>query len=417
MKNIKNALQRPVLAVIAFGFVLAAATPALLGTVFAAGQAQERAIKMSTAVSGATGATYQVSFKPATTITSPDVVLEFCSDTPLIGANCAYNVGAGTNTVPIFTGATSDNGTAAVVGGISSVVKVTGGSNMTAGTTYTYTLSGVANPSVVSSFYARIYVYTTGGSSAYSAPATTGSAPTTGSYVDYGGVALSTVRTINITARVMESLSMCVSKDDLSNGNFPVTTTPVASCGVSAAPDIEIGHGTPTKTIDNSAVDMTPAYFQLSTNALNGAVVRMKATKSCAEGGITTDPTGTDCSKIPGINGLTTAATPTLMTAGTAAFGLYVNASQLTSGVATSTGTMTPNAGYNDSTDPVTTKHFAMGTDAVGGVTSTYGSAIASCSGAVNAVVSQLYFAATASLTTPAGVYTGGESLIATGTF
>jgi hypothetical protein len=416
MKKLKKALQRPLAALAAFALVVGTLAPLLVSQfAAAAGQVQERAIKLSTAVAGATGVSYSVTFKPATTIASPDVILEFCADTPLLGANCTYNNGAGTNTVPIFTGSTSDNGTAAVVGGVPSIVKVTGGSNMTAGTAYTFTLSGVTNPSVTASFYARIYVYTTGGSSAYTAPASSGSAPTTGSYTDYGGVAMATVRTINITARVMESLSMCVSKDDLSNGNFPVSTA-VASCAVSAAPDIEIGHGTPTKIIDNSAVDMTPAYFQLSTNAINGAVIRMKATKTCPEGGITTDVTGADCSRIPGINGSATAATPVAMTQGTAAFGLYVNPSQLTSGAATSTGTINPDSGYNDTTDPTVAKHFAMGTDA-SGVTSTYGDTIATCGGAVNQVVSQLYFAATASLTTPAGIYTGGESLIATGTF
>jgi hypothetical protein len=50
-------------------------------------------------------------------------------------------------------------------------------------------------------------------------------------------------------------------------------------------------------------------------------------------------------------------------------------------------------------------------------VTDTYGSQVFSTSGAVHTEDNLLTFAATAGDTTPAGIYTGGESLIATGTF
>jgi hypothetical protein len=50
-------------------------------------------------------------------------------------------------------------------------------------------------------------------------------------------------------------------------------------------------------------------------------------------------------------------------------------------------------------------------------VTSTYGDQIFSETAAVNNEANRLTFAATAGNTTPAGVYTVGEQLIATGTF
>jgi hypothetical protein len=59
-----------------------------------------------------------------------------------------------------------------------------------------------------------------------------------------------------------------------------------------------------------------------------------------------------------------------------------------------------------------------MDTSTVGdNVTTTYGDTIMSCAGPVSQVNNHLVFAATASLTTQAGIYTGNEVLIATGTF
>jgi hypothetical protein len=53
-----------------------------------------------------------------------------------------------------------------------------------------------------------------------------------------------------------------------------------------------------------------------------------------------------------------------------------------------------------------------------GAVTSTYGATIANTNGAPTANVNrQMTFSAQAGVTTPAGVYSANESLIATGTF
>ena len=442
MKHIKELLRRPFYGIASIALVIGVAAPVLIhGFALADGQIQNRSIEMSSAVPGKTGVTYKVSFDLATAMTNPDVVVEFCSDTPLIAAACNFSTTANSNTVPILTGAASSAGTFASLGSgnVARVSNVTG--TFAAGGTVTFDLTNVTNPAQdpsvptkkYTSFYARIYVYPSGAAATdYTAPAASGSAPNvdtngdTVKYTDYGGIAMSTVNTINITARVMESLSMCTSKNDLSNGNY----TDFSGAGVVAAngcgdttnalpPNIEIGHGSPTKVITADQIDMTPAYFQLSTNATHGAIVRMRATNSCAQGGITTDPTGADCSAIPAIN--SGATTPSLMTAGTASFGLFVSNSQLTKDVSGSTGTITPDTAYNDTTTSPTHTYsngwFAMSTDPSTGVTSTYGSPIAACTGPVNQVNTQLVFAATASLTTPAGIYTGGESLIATGTF
>jgi hypothetical protein len=161
--------------------------------------------------------------------------------------------------------------------------------------------------------------------------------------------------------------------------------------------------------------------MQLSTNATSGAIVRMKATNTCAVAGLTTSPPAGTCN-IPGIDGSTDGSTPKILTAGTAAFGLFVSDSRTTTGIASSTGTIAADANYNDGTHenegtPSTIYYGMDNRNSTEGVRSTYGDPIASSTGPVSRINNNLVFAATPSLTTPAGIYTGNEILIATGTF
>ncbi len=88
-----------------------------------------------------------------------------------------------------------------------------------------------------------------------------------------------------------------------------------AATGLSA-PALVIGHGSPS-VITAAAVDQTPAYAQTTTNANGGVVVRMKATNTCANGGLSASG-GATCN-IPGIGNSATA-----LAAGTADFGMCV---------------------------------------------------------------------------------------------
>lgn len=402
MNKIKTVLRKPILLATA---LLVAGGIWLPSFASAFGQISSRSIELSSSTADASNVTYNVGFTESGAGVAKGITVDFCAESPLYQSTCTLPAGFSATGATLSTQTGTSGWTLSNAG--TGHFQISGATANSAAA-MSFEVTGIHNPTATGSFYARIYVYA--GTPDYTSTANAGTV------LDFGGIAMSTTRNITITARVMETLSMCVSRDDLSNGNFPVSTA-AADCASSNPPDIEIGHGTTTKVIDNTAVDMTPAYFQLSTNAINGAVVRMKATNTCPSGGITTDPTGADCSKIPGVNGINTAASlVALAPNGPAGFGLYVNASQLTNGSATSAGVITPSPSYNDGSDPTVAKKFAMDTSTTG-VTSTYGGEIASTSGAVNAVVSQLYFGATASLTTPAGIYTGGENLIATGTF
>jgi hypothetical protein len=410
-----KSLRRPTTALMALALVVGSVIPVLQQGQANAAQFSDRSIKLSDSTpSATTGLQYALTFTPAAN--AQEVIVDFCGDTPLIGATCAFSAA----TVPTISSPTVDVGSVATVGSGSPVhtVLVTG-LTLTAATPVTITFTGgFTNPSTAAgtSFYARVLTYATGNGSGYSPANSTGGATTTGTYVDYGGIAMSTVRQISITARVMETLTFCVSGVNI-DGTGGAS---VDECAESTAPALEIGQGTP-KVLDAGSVDAATAYMQLSTNATSGAIVRMKATNTCAVAGLTTAPPAGTCS-IPGIDGGTDGSTPKVLTAGTAAFGLFVSDSRTTTGIASSVGTITADANYNDSTHenegtPSTIYYGMDNRNSTEGVRSTYGDPIAASAGPVSRINNNLVFAATPSLTTPAGIYTGNEILIATGTF
>jgi hypothetical protein len=227
-------------------------------------------------------------------------------------------------------------------------------------------------------------------------------------------------------------------------------------CTLATAPAVTLGtaHGT-TIIIDNLNVYTGTDFTQLDTNATHGAVINMSnsnTTCSSAGGGLSAD-NGTTCA-IPAVGA--GAGTPSGITAGTAAFGLFVANSVITD--PTGTGTVTPSGAYfspshcgpTSASPPICPNtggagNFFYGMDTTtspalyanagnaygpanpptgsnstgytGNVTSTLGSTIASTPSPVYKVDNGLTFAATSSLVTPAGIYTANMNLVATGTF
>ncbi len=361
MKIIFHRLARGIYIAAAIAVGAVALVPALEGTVFANGQVTTRSIEMSDSSPGTTSVTYKVTFTPATTITNPDVIIDFCSNSPIIGDSCTAT--AGTDVPNMSSASAGGSWTLSTIGSNRGVKLTTSTVTFTNGTPVTITLTGVTNPSNTASFYGRILTYTTG-----TAGSATSAAP--GSYSDYGGIALSTAHSVTITAKVMETLSFCVYPDSF-------------SCGTS--PDFTIGHTVGgTTIIDSSAVDTSLTDFSLSTNASGGATVRLKGD---------TLKFGTNSIPAAGASAIT-------FTAGTADFGVRVS----TAGSCTATSPYDGGSGTQ----------YAFNTT---NTTSTYGDGICSTAGAVSSSVSKLTWAATAANTTPAGVYTSTEELIATGTF
>jgi hypothetical protein len=347
---------------------------------------------ITTGVGSGTNVSYTISFGLSnsagyTSGNMKSYIVDFCSDSPIISDTCTAPTGLDLSTAT----ATGGNTAGWTITTTASQIKASDATGIVSGSTVTLEMSGITNPSTLGPFYARIYTY------ADNTFGSTGTAYTNpqniGSDVDYGGIALTTVNTVSVSAKVQEEITFCVSGAAFT-GN---------ACAGMTTPNLTIGHGSPTLILDASAVDTANAFTQTSTNAQSGAVVRMRDNNGC--GGLSDDG-GATCAIPPSNAGFTSANTGA--TTGNAAYGLNVASS--TGGI----GTMAASAPYN------TAGQYNMAFTGAGtGVTSTYGSEIANSSGtgSVSNVDNQLTFAATASNTTPAGIYTATMVLIATGTF
>jgi hypothetical protein len=401
ISQVKRFISAAIVGVLSLG--VAAAPVLLSGTAFAS-LVTSRAIEMSSATASATNTTYHVSFNTISTA-SPSIqaiIVDFCDNSPLLAdttctapggfsvssptvANQSSTAGCNISTFTVTTGTAASANTLEL--SAASAINVT-----TTPCAVSFDITTVTNPNSANhSFYARIYTYDTKAhADSYVAGGSTG-------VVDSGGVALSTAALIQVTATVQETMTFCVT----------VSTITGTCGGALAAPSITLGHGSPV-VLTPSTVDIAAVNTQISTNANGGWIVRMKSSNSCSSssnnGGLSSTG-GTTCS-IAG-NG-SSAAT---LTAGAGKWGMCVAPGANT----------TVDTTYNDAVNNCpgsynATSLFGMDGNNATGTASTYGDQI--MSGApVSDEGNTLEFVATAANTTPAGVYTANESLIATGTF
>ena len=400
----KKALHRLFCAMLV-AFLLAVTIPFANMMNTSAAQLSSRSIQMSDSSRSGAGLTStpgtgtNVSYNVQFTSSSANiayVIIDFCDASPIIADSCTTP----TNFSATGASASSTSFTVANTTGTTGGFFKANISGYAAGSN-NITISGITNPSSVGTFYARILLFTNANIGTYT------SAASPGTYADYGGIALSTTYAITITAKVQETLSFCVTS---AAHNTWTTTNDCSDPNVASnQPALTIGHGSPNIILDSSAVDTGFVYTQLSTNAINGAIISLRGGNSC--GGLSNDG-GTNC-PIPGIGSGSAAQ----MTAGTANFGLFVgNSVQGPNGVGSLTADINYNNGVNTNTGSPSTLGFGMDNNYVPN-TSTYGDTIATSAGPVYRANITNVFGATAALTTPAGIYTNNYSMIATGTF
>lgn len=386
----RKAISRAGSLAAAVAVVLGALVPLLTPLVDAASQVQSRSIQMSDATPSHPNTEYTVTFTPQTA-GADSFVIDFCSNSSIIGGACTGSDIDAKNSIAMSSGPTGwtvDTAATFLTSRTNAIaVKDASGSTLPTGSPITLVFTGITNPSATGTFWARIYTFSTNTYGTYADPTTLGT------YLDYGGFALSTTALINITATVMETLTFCTS-------GYNSGTPPTDGCAATTAPNLVLGQGTP-QVLSTTTPSTDNAYFQISTNALHGAIVNMKSHNLAGSGctGLSRDG-GTSCD-IPGQG----ASASDFTTDNQAEFGLTVAA-----GVPSSlgTGAVAPVAPYN------TAGQYAMNPAVIG----TYGDTIANTAGAACSNVNTLMtFAAQASVTTPAGVYSVDESLIATGTF
>lgn len=383
MSNVQQIIKRNAYAFAAGLFLLAAAVPSIvLPRLASAAQVQSRSIQLSTAAPSQS-AIYNIKFNVASNYTMRGIIVDFCdgpAGSPIIGSsNCTLpggNMVVGT-TIDSMTANSVDvaSGWSAATLNSGRTLSLTNatGTAVTSGHTIDIAVGGFTNTSATGTFYARILTYNTDSISGYTETNTL-------TYQDSGGVALSINPNIGVTATVQETLMFCVRGDE-----------PTSQCGGGSpqAPNVVLGTGNP-RVLSTNTVDTAPVYFQLSTNAASGAIVRLKG-----------DTLKSGSNSIPAIGAVSSA----LGSPGNEGFGFRVGDP---APLGTAEGAVAAVAPYENGSQ------WAFDSAET---TSTYGDIIASSTGPVYDINKLIEVAARAKGSTPAGVYTTSLSVVAVGTY
>lgn len=365
--------------VVAAGLIVATIFAGVVPALVSAAQLTERSIALSSSSISATGVTYEVNFTSVGAAGA--VVVDFCSDSPVLGETCTaptgFSVTGATTPTAGFTEDVLDSNTIALVGTIAATTQIT------------IEIDDVTNPSAAGPMYARMITYDNGTNAAAYTSTNRGSG-----FVDEGGAAISIYNTIGVSGAVLETMTFCVSAGTISE-----------DCAGATTPVIELGEtvGDVTALVP-TAVSEGTIYTQISTNADTGAVVSIKS-NAAGCGGLLRAGSPAECDIQPALN--------TGIAAGEAKFG--VRTATATDTGLNAAGIFQPvtGSGYNNSTFAL---NYTVG-DATG-VTSVFGDPFLDTGDApVNNKNMELTFGVSINNNTPAGLYSADLSLIATGKF
>lgn len=224
-----------------------------------AAQLNDRSVTVSSSVAGATNVTYRYAYKVNTADEDlGSFKVEVCSNDPFPGTSCTAPAGfsgasiaAGNTTVEVG-GASQTVDTVTTSGSADNIIDVTlttAVSAVAAGTEVIITFSSaVTNPSSSNTqYFSRVYTYSDTGNA---------------TLVDDGGLAFSTAESIDVTARVQETLTFCV----YATG---------ATCGSPGDTTVDLG----VLTTSPSGTDNKGSHqAEVATNALNGYVIQYAGT-------------------------------------------------------------------------------------------------------------------------------------------
>jgi hypothetical protein len=367
--------------------------------------------------------TYRVGFDVATAHNNLEgIVVEFCSNSPIIGDPCTAPTGFNLNVgAPLaITNVTGLTGTWAIDGASDAntlILTNATGTTLSALDTVAFDLGtsaaadGITNPTVNGTFYGRIVTYD---DTANAAGYTSADPAAVGAQIDDGGIALAVTNELTISARVQEILEFCVGTTD---------ANVASNCTDISGTDIDLG------VVDSSAVGTntaSPAFALIRTNAFYGASVFYKAEQEATSGKLkiagascTDNVSELDrCFNSAIGTGTTSAPVGQAIAAGDEAFGMTLIGIDTSNGGATTN--LSRNTAYdgNGSTGGSCTAADA-GTNepcwawADAGVFDT----IAGSGSVIDYEMAQIAFAATAAPTTPTGLYTVTANFVATATY
>jgi len=346
--------------------------------------------------------TYTIGFTVATTGNIGGAVIDFCSNSPITSDSCTAPTGFNTNFASLGianrTGVTdwsidTTNSTA------SRVILTRTAASVSASTAVEFDLGttaaadGITNPTVNGTFYARILTY----AATATAQAYTSTVP--GTFVDDGGVAMAIANELTITARVQEVLQFCVGTTDSGTNS---------DCTDISGTTINLG------VVESSVVASTSdtaGRAMIRTNANSGAVIYYKAEQNTSSGKLKV--AGATCSGVSTTDQCfnSTGTTQNSIVAGTEEFGMTLT------NVDTSNGGATTNLSCDTQYDgDGTCNGVGTYTDYAWDDTGNFDT-IATSSSVLDDEMITMKFAATASPTTPTGLYTVTANFVATATF
>lgn len=346
----------------------------------------ERSIQLSSASVSATSV-YTVNFTAKQAAGA--FVVDFCNNTPLIGQSCSaptdFTAVGAASTETGFTDVTGTTNRVVVAGDIDANDEVS------------VPITGIVNPSEAGFVYARIVTFDTKANATASTPTVLGS-----NKQDEGSVTLSITPTIGVSGSVLETMTFCVSGSPITDA-CETTTTPVLALGEETAPSSGIF------ALQAGTISQKNLYTQISTNAVGGAIIRLKSTANNC-GGLLRAGAPSACDIAPAQD------SDIDPEANVAKFGVKTTTATDTPS-RTGSGVFQPVADSNYGNDAFAL-NFTSGATPSTGVTSTFGDPFLDTN---NAPVSnknmRLIFGATIADNTPAGTYSTDLSLIATGKF
>lgn len=354
---------------------------AALAPLASAGQLVEKSISLSSSSAGAEGVSYSLGFKSVKAAEA--LVVDFCSNSPLVGQSCNAPAGLDVTAVSSETLGFSDtvaidNNTLVATGAIA------------AGSEVAIKFDGLNNPTSSGTIYARLVTYDTKAHAQSYQSNSIGAGAT-----DSGSVAMAITDTITFGVQVPETINFCISEQVIAE-----------NCSGVVVPDLQLGAEAEDDSyvLSSDMVSTDQIYTQLSTNALSGAVVRLTSSAAGCGGLLrTSDPSACDILPALGED----------IQPGQAKFGVKTAASTGTG--SNPSGVLQPFNGsvYNNNS-------FALNfvSDEASGVTSVYGDPFIDTNGQpANNQNMAITFGASISDQTPAGDYSTKLNLVVTGRY
>jgi hypothetical protein len=389
--------------------------------------------------------TYTVGFDMPATGNVGAIVVEFCNDTaggPIVLQTCTAPTGLNVNT---GTAIANQNG----ISGFTKIASVVPAANrfgiengtpqsITSNTTDTTTvdgrtypasdvkfdITGITNPTVLGTFYARIIVYDDNADLPSTSWVSTSTNTTNGigTRVHDGGTALSVANHLTVTARVQEVLQFCIGTETDSAASLSTRDT-TDDCTDISGTDLDLG------VVDSNSIQRTSdgdinndGLAMVRTNGIDGVAVFYKAEQ---ETGLSNGGAGAlriagvdDCGTISAVNnacfnsagGNVTNPSQSAITAGTELFGMTLTNLDTTTGGATTALSCNSNYDGDGSCGSGAASGYAWDpTEAF--------DTIATATGPIDDEMVNIEFAATASPTTPTGLYTVTANFVATAQF